>query len=251
MTDDDPYIRALIRLHVGLDRLGPGDDDFTRFILDQLGGLPPVPRIADLGCGAGAGALLLAEKYRGRVKAVDFARDFLDRLEARAQQRGLLDYIEIIEADIGRLDWAPGCIDLLWSEGAAYNISFDGALGLWRPLLADGGIAMISELNYFSAEPPAAVRRYFRDAYPGIRTESANAAAIESSGFELAAVHRLPAQAWWDNYYGPLGKKISGLTPVDDRVMQAVIDDTRAEMEFFRVHEKDYGYSYYIMRATT
>ena len=250
MPDDDPYIRALIRLHVGLDRLGPGDDAFSRFILDQIDGLPPAPRIADLGCGAGAGALLPAEKYRGLVKAVDFARDFLDRLEARAAQRELQDYIEAIEADIGRLDWEPGSIDLLWSEGAAYNIGFDGALGLWRPLLADGGIAMISEMNYFAAEPSAALRRFFRDAYPGIRAESANAASIESSGFDLVAVHRLPAQAWWDNYYGPLDKKIRALGPVDDSVMQAVIDDTRAEIEFFRAHEKDYGYSYYIMRAT-
>ena len=250
MTDDDAYIGALIRLHTGLDRLGPGDDGFTRSILGRLGGLPPAPRMADLGCGAGAGALLLAETFHGRVLAVDFAREFLDRLDSRARRQGLEDYIETIEADIGELDWEPACLDLLWSEGAAYNITFDGALRQWRPLLADGGIAMISELNYFSANPPAEVRSYFRDAYPGIRTESANTAAIQSSGFELTSVERLPAQAWWENYYGPLGKKIRSLAPVDDNVMRNVIEDTRAEMDFFRAHERDYGYSYYIMRAT-
>jgi hypothetical protein len=31
-------------------------------------------------------------------------------------------------------------IDLLWSEGAAYNIGFANALATWAPALAPGGL---------------------------------------------------------------------------------------------------------------
>ena len=60
MEAQQKYIAALIRLHSGLERQGPGDIDFSEFIITQLPKLPPNPRIADIGCGAGAGALFLA-----------------------------------------------------------------------------------------------------------------------------------------------------------------------------------------------
>ena len=119
MDESDQYIQALIELHRGLDRQGPGDEAFSLALIERLPALPSAPRIADLGCGAGAGALLLAAKYRGRVRAVDFARVFLDQLVARAKELALDEFIEIIECDIGDLGWEHGRLDLLWSEGAA------------------------------------------------------------------------------------------------------------------------------------
>ena len=249
MEDHDKYIAALIRLHGGLDRQGPGDDNFSNFILDRIPELPPNPRIADLGCGAGAGALILAERFRSGIKAVDLARAFLDQLSDRAIRKGLAEYIEIIECDIGNLGWDGASVDLLWSEGAAYTITFRGALEKWRPLLAAGGIAVISEMNYFSAKVPESLIEYMETAYPGIKTESDNLHLIDSSGFEVLGVHRLPSKAWWDNYYDPLREKMNLIGSSGDGVLQAVIRETQEEMDFFAAHDKDYGYTYFIMRA--
>jgi serine/threonine-protein kinase HipA len=121
MEEQEKYIKALIELHRGLERQGPGDTDYSNYIISQLPDLPSNLSIADIGCGAGAGALILADKFRARVRAVDFSREFLDELEDRAKQRGLERLVEIIECDMGDLDWEPGSLDLLWSEGAAYN----------------------------------------------------------------------------------------------------------------------------------
>lgn len=249
MEEHDIYIKALIKIHSGLDRQGPGDSDFSDYIIEQIPELPPSPRIADLGCGAGAGTLVLAEKFQSKVKAVDFARVFLDQLMDRARKKGLEGFIEIIECDIGSLDWEPGTIDLIWSEGAAYNITFKGALEAWRPLLVVNGIAVISEMNYFSDDVLETVTRYMKNAYPEIKTESRNVDLINSSGFEVLGVHRLPSYAWWDNYYDPLREKINVVRNSDDKVIQAVISETEEEMRFFKEHDKDYGYTYYIMRA--
>ncbi len=76
MKEQEKYIRALIELHRGLERQGPGDTDYSNYIISQLPDLPSNPRIADIGCGAGAGTLILAGKFRATIRAVDFSREF-------------------------------------------------------------------------------------------------------------------------------------------------------------------------------
>lgn len=249
MEEQDNYIKALIELHCGLERQGPGDKDYANYIISLLPKLPANPRIADIGCGAGAGTLILAEKFQSKVRAVDFSKAFLDELQNRAIQRGLDHLVEIVQCDMGDLDWEPGSIDLLWSEGAAYNITFEGALTAWRPLMASGGVAVISEMNFFTDDVPEPVTTFMQNLYPGIKTEPENADIINSSGFELLGKHRLPPKAWWDNYYNPLRKNMELFQNSNDRTIQAVISDTEEEMNFFKKYENVYGYSFYIMKA--
>jgi SAM-dependent methyltransferase len=249
MEEQEKYIKALIELHRGLERQGPGDIDFSNYIISQIPELPTNPRIADIGCGAGAGTLFLADKFRSKVRAVDISREFLDELEDRAKQRGLDHLVEAIECDMRSLDWKPGTIDLLWSEGAAYNLTFEGALKAWRPLIAADGIAVISEMNYFTSEVPESVRVYWQNAYPTIGTESENSNYANSSGFEILGIHRLPSKAWWDNYYGPLRENMNSFMYSEDSIMQTVIKETEGEMKLFEEHDKHYGYSFYIMKT--
>lgn len=248
-TPADEFLAALIELHRGLERMGPGDTQFSRALLASLPALPERPRIADLGCGAGAGALLLAETFAAPVVAVDLSRAFLDELAARAQTRGLAPLVRTVEGDFGALDWPEGSLDLLWSEGAAYHLTFAGAVRRWRPLLASGGLAVISELSWFTATPAAEARAFWDAAYPALASEAANAAEARRAGFEVLKVERLPAQAWWDNYYGPRRRRAEALGESTSAAMQAVLRGTAAEEALFRAHADDYGYSFYVLRA--
>ncbi len=249
MEEHEKYIQALIKLHLGLERQGPGDTNYSNHILSLIKGLPANPRIADIGCGTGAGTLFLADRFKSKVRAVDFSREFLDELEDRAKQIGLEHLVETIECDMGNLDWESGTIDLLWSEGAAYNITFGGALKAWRPLMAFNGIAVISEMNYFTSDVPEPAKIFMQNAYPAIKTEPENADIINSSGFEVFGIHRLPSKAWWDNYYGPLRNNIDSFKNSNDDIMQSVISETEEEIKFFEEYEEFYGYSFYIMKA--
>ena len=249
MEEREKYIQALIKLHLGLERQGPGDTNYSNHILSLIKELPVNPRIADIGCGTGAGALFLAEKFRSKVRAVDFSREFLGELINRAKQRGLEHFVEAIECDMGRLDWKPESIDLLWSEGAAYNLTFKGALKAWRPLMTANGIAVISEMSYFTDKVPESVRVYWQEAYPAIGTEPENSNHANSAGFEVLGIHRLPSKAWWDNYYGPLRDNMSPFKHSEDSIMQSAIKEIEEEMKLFEAYEKYYGYSFYIMKA--
>ena len=104
-------------------------------------------------------------------------------------------------------------------------------------------------MNYFTSEVPESVKIFMQNAYPAIKTEPENADIINSSGFDVLGIHRLPSRAWWDNYYEPLRKNMKSFKNSNDSIMQSVISETEEEMKFFKEHEKIYGYSFYIMRA--
>lgn len=249
MAEHDEQIKALIELHRGLPRQGPGDPSFSKHILSLLPVLPEAPRIVDLGCGAGAGALILAEWFGTTITAVDFARPFLDELDGHARALGLDHLIKTVEADMGNLDWPPACVDLLWSEGAAYSLTFEGALKTWRPFMAPNGIAVISEIIWFTTDIPAPVLEFWQEAYPQIASESENVALAQAAGFDVLGVHRLPTQAWWTHYYDPLKERMHALRPSAEPVMQAVIDETEAEIAFFEKYGNYYGYAFYLLKA--
>jgi len=248
MDNQDESIAALIALHQGLDRQGPGDAEFTRHLLRQLPALPPNPRIADLGCGSGAAALLLAEHYQATVKAVDFSSEFIENLTVRAKRAGLEPLIMPIVGDMANLDWPPGSLDLLWSEGAAYNLGFETALHRWRPLLAPDGIAVISEMSWFTDAAPEPALAYWQNAYPQMGTEAENVAHAIRTGFKVLSTQRLPSQVWWMNYYGPLRQRMEQIERTT--VMQSVIQETEAEIALFEQFSDFYGYTFYILQAT-
>ncbi|NBC10301.1 MAG: methyltransferase domain-containing protein [Planctomycetes bacterium] len=246
----DDYIKALIDLHQGVGREGPGDLAFSRQVLAELPPLPAKPRIVDLGCGSGAAALLLAEHFGVPVTAVDLARPFLDAMMEQAEARGLADRIRPLAGDFADLPMEPGSVDLLWSEGAAYNLTFAGALEKWRPLLAPNGVAVISELTFFTDALPEPPRRYWEEAYPAIGDEAENTARAQAAGFDVVSTRRLPAQAWWDNYYHPMLERIATMSE-PDATMKSVIDETQTEIELFRQYSQHYGYTFYVLTAAS
>lgn len=249
MDTESAEIAALIALHDGLDHLGPADASVSRAILSELPPLPLAPHIVDLGCGTGASALLLAEWFDSPIKAVDQVGAFLRTLRERASARGLTERIETIEADMGALDWPEASVDLLWSEGAAYNLTFSGALKAWRPLLTPGGLAVISELSWFTESPPEAARAFWAPRYPTLGSERENCAYAPSAGFEVLSTRRLTSEAWWRSYYTPLLARVAALKPVADAVMASVLAETELETAIFRDHSDHYGYTFYVLRA--
>ncbi|MFZ1731323.1 MAG: class I SAM-dependent methyltransferase [Bacteroidota bacterium] len=250
MLNPEDYISALIDLYTGLERQGPGDEALLRQILADIPELPPNPRIADLGCGAGAASLLLAEYFNSPVLAVDQAAPFLAQLRNTASARGLDHLIMTLEADFAALNWEAQSIDLLWSEGAAYNLGFERALQTWRPIIADGGVAVISEMNWYTPDAPENAREFWDLAYPGMGSEEENIVHASSCAFKLLQTHRLSQQAWWDNYYNPLKERIKSLRQTSDHVMQTVIHETDTEIDLFERFGYSYGYTFYVLQAT-
>lgn len=235
----DPFFT----LYRDLPRYGPGDDATTREALRRLGPLPARPRVLDLGCGSGAQTLVLASELDGPITAVDLHQPFLDELRERA-----VDRIVTRCADFGALDVPPGSVDLLWSEGAIYHLGFSDGLARWRPLMADGGRAAVTELTWLTGAPPDDVAAFWRDAYPAMADEAANRAAAVAAGWDVIDTITLPATAWWESYYAPLAARIALLRPDADDALRAVIADTEREIDLWLSHGGAYGYVFYLLR---
>lgn len=244
-------LELLIDLHVRNDRQGPGCDEATRRAI-ELARLEPSPelRIADLGCGTGASALVLAGELRAHVTAVDAAPALVERLRARADQEGLGGQVHAQVGDIESPDFGDRHFDVVWSEGAIYNIGFEAGARNWSRLLKPGGILAVTELSWTTAQRPDEVERHWRDEYPGIATPSAKLGMLERLGYEPMAMFFLPGHCWTKNYYQPLA---AGFSTFLDRhgnspQARALVEAERSEIALFERFGRWYGYAFYIAR---
>ena len=78
----------------------------------------------DIGCGTGAQTLVLAHGSPSRIVAIDNHSPFIDALNREAHRLGITDRLEAHVADMRSLDFADGSFDLIWCEGAIYDVGF-------------------------------------------------------------------------------------------------------------------------------
>ncbi|MFO7728435.1 MAG: methyltransferase domain-containing protein, partial [Desulfonatronovibrio sp.] len=157
----------LIDLHKQGHRQGPGGDAETELaiklaMIDQTAPL----KIADIGCGTGASTLVLARLLNAQITAVDFLQDFIDVLMNRAQSNGVDEKITPLCASMEQLPFEDEEFDVIWSEGAIYNIGFEKGLTEWRRFLKPGGVLVVSEVTWLTDSRPAELQEHWDSEYP-------------------------------------------------------------------------------------
>ncbi|HIH02468.1 MAG TPA: methyltransferase domain-containing protein [Methanoregulaceae archaeon] len=243
----DTHLETFLRFVAALPREGPGDERLTTQLYGLLTDLPERPRAADMGSGSGAAALAIA-RAGARVTAVDRAPGLLQRLNERAAVERLANRVRTLQISMDAVPEDEGPFDLIWSEGAVYNIGFDAGLRAWRDLLAPGGYVVVSDLSWLVDDPPPEVQTFWRAAYPGMRTIAANAAACGAAGYCWIGSIRLPDAAW-DAFYDAQRERCrewrtGGPTPDE----AAVIAEVEDEMRIHATYRATYGYVFYLMQ---
>ena len=247
--DDARMIELLVELHHGLARLGPGDDEETLRALALCAPRSERPAILDIGAGTGAQSLCLARASGGRVVAVDRYAAFVAELADRARDAGLAQCIAPCVADMACLPFAAGSFDIVWSEGAAYQLGFDVALEQWRSLLRPGGWLVVTELAWFGAARPPEAVAFWAEQYPALRDDAANLAAARRFGWHVAGQFHLPATAW-AAYHAPLRARLPAFRArhPGEAEADAVADATEIEIALAARHAAAVGYSCYVLQ---
>ena len=232
-----------------LPRQGPGNRACTARALALCHDLPPLPAVIDLGCGVGGQTLHLAELTSGMIVAVDSHPPSIERLRATVAERGLSQRISPVVGDMANLEQLPESFDLVWSEGALYNIGIENALRIYHGLLRPGGYFAFSDVVWRKENPPPEVKASFED-YPDMGGILDVLAMVEKSDFSLVGHFTLPYQAWWDDFYTPMERCIEGLRGryTEDDEALAVLDQLAQKPEMHRKHSDYYAYEFFVTR---
>jgi len=177
---DDLQMQLLIDLHRSNFRQGPGGEAETKQAL-MLAGLDksrPL-KIADIGCGTGASTIQLAKELDAEITAVDFLPEFLEELQARATAHSMVDKITTLSCSMDALPFADEEFDVIWSEGAIYNMGFEAGVSAWRRFLKPGGKLIVSEITWLTAERPSELQSHWNTEYPEIDVASAKIGILE------------------------------------------------------------------------
>lgn len=234
-------------LFAGLDKLGPGDDTHTRYVL-QLLPHQKFSTVVDAGCGTGRQTLVLARELDTLIQAVDSRASFLEQLSQRACTANLERGVQTHCMDMKDIPAVFHDIDLLWSEGAAYSIGFANAFATWARAIAPGGLVVASELSWLKDSPRDAVSEYFRAGYPDMQTIKQNISSIEQAGYRVLTTHTLPPQAWTEGYYDALEPRARQMLDHPDAAVRSLAAETLQEIEIFQRSDGSYGYVFYVAR---
>ena len=237
-------------LYESLPRQGPGNRACAARALAFCGDLPPSPAVLDLGCGVGGQTLHLAALTSGSIVAVDSHVPSIERLRTTVAARGLAERIRPMVGDMANTGLLPASFDLIWSEGALYNLGMENALGVCHGLLRTGGYLAFTDAVWRKENPPPEVRASFEGDYPTMGRVPDVLAAIERCGFSPTGHFTLPDEAWWDDFYTPMEIRIEELRGKyqDDSEALAVLDQLAQEPEMHRRHSDYYAYEFFVAR---
>jgi len=230
------------------ERQGPGSPEVTLKALSFVDILTAESRIADIGCGTGGQTMVLAQHAPGQITGVDLFPKFIDLFNQNAEKLNLLDRVTGIVGSMENLPFEEEKFDLIWSEGAIYNIGFARGLTEWRKFLKHGGFIAVSEASWFTEERPSEIHEYWMDAYPEIDTIPNRVDQMQKAGYVPVATFILPENCWTKNFYTmqepaqkAFLKKYAG-----NKTAEELVANQRHEAELYSKYSAYYGYAFYI-----
>lgn len=232
-----------------LERQGPGSPEATLKALSFIDNLTEHSRIADIGCGTGGQTMVLAQNAPGHITGLDLFPDFISLFNSNAERLGLQKRVEGIVGSMEEaLPFGRESLDLIWSEGAIYNIGFEQGLRQWREYLKQGGYIAVTEASWFTDKRPSEIHDFWMEAEPTIDTIPAKVAQMQKAGYVPVATFILPENCWTEHYYVPqaaarekLLKKHAG-----DKTVEDFLAFGRHEEMLYQKYKEFYGYVFYI-----
>ena len=231
-----------------LERQGPGSPEVTIKALSFIDSLTDESRIADIGCGTGGQTMVLAQHAPGYITGIDLFPTFIDLFNANAGSLNLQDKVKGIVGSMDNLPFQYEELDLIWSEGAIYNIGFERGLNEWRKFLKTGGYIAVSEVSWFTGERPAEINDFWQDAYPEIDTVPNKIAQLQKAGYIPVSTFILPENCWTEHFYAlqATAQEIFLKKHANNKTARGFIANQQHETQLYYKYKEYYGYAFYI-----
>lgn len=231
----------------GSARQGPGSPEETRKALGFIVGLSEKSKIADIGCGTGGQTMVLGESTSCEIIGIDSWPGFIDQFNENARTRNLQHRVKGIVGDMLFLPFRDEELDLIWSEGAIYNIGFEQGLHEWRKFLKSGGYIAVTENTWFSEERPTEIHDFWQSIYPEIDTIPNKLAQMQKAGYLPIATYMLPETIWNDYYSWQASRRASFIKQYEgNKSVKEFVATMQYEAELYDKYKAYYGYMFYI-----
>lgn len=231
-----------------IDRQGPGSPEMTLRALGFTDNLTAGSHIADLGCGTGGQTMTLAQNTPAKITGIDLFPTFVDLFNANARRFNVDDRVKGIVGSMDDIPFEEGELDLIWSEGAIYNIGFGKGLIYWRKFLKPGGFVAVTEASWFTDERPDEINSFWLDAYAEIDTIPNKLAVLHKSGYVPVACFILPENCWTDHFYVKQVKaqEVFLAKHRGNKTAEGLVENERREARLYAKYKEYYGYVFYI-----
>lgn len=241
-------LKMICEYFSSVERQGPGSPEVTLKALSFVDNLHEGSQIADIGCGSGGQTMVLAQNAPGNITGIDLFPTFINLFDRNAAALGLQDRVRGRVESMDSLSFREEELDLIWSEGAIYNIGFELGLKEWRKFLKKGGFIAVSEATWFTDERPAEIDAFWEDAYPGIDTIPHKVAQMQKAGYIPVASFILPDNCWTDHFYAPQVPAQEALLQkhAGNEAAEGFIANQQYETELYYKYKDYYGYVFYI-----
>ncbi len=233
-----------------IERQGPGSADITIKALSFIDNLKEGSKIADIGCGTGGQTIVIAKNCKGNITAIDLFPDFIDILNKNVQKQNLQNRVNGIVGSMDNLPFEKEEFDLIWSEGAIYNIGFVRGITEWKKYLKQGGYIAVTEASWFTEERPKEIHDFWINAYPEIDSISNKVSQIQQAGYLPVAIFIIPEYCWTKNFFEPQLKIQEDFLNkhLDNPYVKEFVDYMKHEAVLYSKYKEYYGYVFYIFK---
>ena len=244
-------LELIIDLHKNSERQGPGSEKETLTAFELMN-LPTDQKlkIADIGCGSGGQTITLAQNLNGQIIALDLFPEFLDELNEKSKKLELTEKIETLEKSMEDLSFNTEEFDIIWSEGAIYNIGFENGIRKWKDYLKVGGYLAVSEITWITNFRPKEIEDFWKQEYPEIDTASNKIKLLENNGYSLVGYFCLTQDSWIENYYKPMEARFESFLKRNEnsKLARKVVKDNKFEIDLYQKYKDYFSYGFYIAR---
>jgi cyclopropane fatty-acyl-phospholipid synthase-like methyltransferase len=242
-------LQLLVEFHKDAQRQGPGSTQDTLKALSFIDIKSDKPlKVADIGCGSGGQTITIAQNINANIFAVDLFAEFLEKLNTQAKQLNLQKKITTMTESMENLSFDQEEFDIIWSEGAIYNIGFETGIKNWKKFLKKDGYLAISEITWLTSSRPKEIEEHWNNEYPEIATASKKIHILEENGFSLVGYFYLPEKSWTENYYNPIIDRFDSFLQKYNysEIAKNIVEAEKKEIELYLKYKKYFSYGFYI-----
>ena len=253
MSDENKSInefdlKLICEYYSTIERQGPGSPEVTIKALSFIDNLTNESKIVDIGCGTGGQTMVIANHTSGQITGIDLFPTFIDLFNINSQKLNLQDRVNGIVGSMENLPFQNEELDLIWSEGAIYNIGFERGINEWYKFLKRGAFLAVSEISWFTEERPVEIDEFWNNEYPEIDTISNKVTQMEKAGYIPIATFVLPENCWTENFYTPQVSAQEKFLQkyLGNKSAEEFVENQRYEAELYDKYKEFYGYVFYI-----